>query len=181
MDRTGGVGSRPVAEPSTIEEAADFDRGALSSAGYGEHHHVNGVASRSFLLVLLAKDILDYKHCGSGGGSAMNRAEDRHATAVIPVVQHVHQQVGIRRGQRIDEEVTRARSEPLVLNIEGVDDGREVKQHALRAGRRVKYCPQQEPAATPDVGIVPKRLKSKASRTPAISTLALALIACAKI
>ena len=71
---------------------------------------------------------------------------------VIPVMKDIHQQIGIGCRQRIDEEVTRLGSKPLMLNIERIDYGRQVKQHAFGARRDLNYSTEQEPAPTANVG-----------------------------
>ena len=70
-------------------------------------------------------------------GSAARRTavEDAGGVGVVPVVQHVHEEIGVSRGQRIGEEVAGHEREARCRRCVG-DDVAELEQNTLAPAAR---------------------------------------------
>ena len=68
---------------------------------------------------------------------APNGGEDARGVRVVPVVQHIHQQIGVGRRQRVREEVAGREREARCRRRVGDDVG-ELEQDSLRLRRAAR-------------------------------------------
>src|ERR1700737_334506 len=63
-------------------------------------------------------------------------------------MEDLHEGVGVRYRQRVDEEVAGTRTEPLAVDGELIHDIGKLEEDALRAGHRVQHGAKQMPLTT---------------------------------
>ena len=79
--------------------------GSVPTSSVRQHDDVKDVAA--WVRLVVGENVLDDKHFGSGRRGLSDGAEDRSALVVGPVVEYLHEEVGVGLGQRIGEEVSR--------------------------------------------------------------------------
>jgi hypothetical protein len=66
-------------------------------------------------------------------------------------VQHVHQDVGVRLGQRVGEEAACSCDHPFVSDLQALDHLGQIEEHPCCRGRGIQDRAQQVSAAPTDV------------------------------
>jgi transposase len=103
-------------ETGAREKRLELAGGSLAAAaGKHQHHHIERRGPR--VDRSLRHDRLHDEQRRPGRCRAADRSEDRFAFVVGPVVQHVHQDVGVRLGQRVGEEAAGSCDHPLVSDL----------------------------------------------------------------
>src|ERR671938_4489 len=85
-------------------------------------------------------------------GGAADGAQDLGGLVVRPVVDDLHEQVGVGRWQGVDEEVAGLRVDAGGGDVGGGDHIGQVEQDAARGGRGVEHGVGQVASAAADVG-----------------------------
>jgi hypothetical protein len=80
-----------------------------------------------------------------------DRGQDGQRLGVGPIVEHVHDQIGVPGRERVDEEVARLPHKPGMRRSSCLDDPRQVEEDASCLGRHLEYGVQQVAAAAADV------------------------------
>ena len=140
--------TRVSRKPAASRSSAQLCAGSLPAAGDGQHDHVDRQAAR---VEALGQDPLDEEHLGVVGRRSPDSGQDGQSLGIGPVVDHVHDQIGVRGRQRVDEEVARLPDEPGMRRPSCLDDPGQVEQDASCPGRRLEHGVQQVAAAAADV------------------------------